>query len=82
MLKLTSLALGLITAIAIVPAAQAATTVNPLSLDRPVDNLHAQIILRTGERQKNYRHHDGDRHHQLRERLVRRHHRDYSHHDR
>ncbi len=44
MLKLTSLALGLLTIIALAPASQAATNVNPLSLQKPAGDLHAQVI--------------------------------------
>ena len=48
MLKLTSLALGLLTIIALAPASQAATNVNPLSLQKPAGDLHAQVIIKLG----------------------------------
>ncbi len=48
MLKLTSLALGLLTVIAIAPASQAATNPNPLSLHTPAGDLHSQVILKIG----------------------------------
>ena len=48
MLKLTSLALGLLTVIALAPASQAATTITPLSLQQPAGNLHSQVILKIG----------------------------------
>ena len=80
MLKLTSLALGLLTVIAIAPASQAAT-INPLSFDRSVNDLHPQVIARTDDRHKQYRHREVNRH-QSRERSVSRHRKEYSHHDR
>jgi hypothetical protein len=49
MSKLTSLAVGLLTAMAILPAAQAmAATNNPVTSPTPTDDLHAQVILKIG----------------------------------
>jgi hypothetical protein len=49
MLKLTSLAIGLLTAIAIAPTSQAMTaTGNLLTLQQPSADLHAQIIVKIG----------------------------------
>ncbi len=58
MLKLTSFALGLLTVIAIAPASQAATTSNPLSIQKPAGDLHSQVIIKLGG-QPEY-HHRGE----------------------
>jgi hypothetical protein len=50
MLKLTSLALGLLTVIAIAPRSEAmSTTVTPLSIEQPAANLHSQVIFKVGQ---------------------------------
>jgi hypothetical protein len=59
MLKLTSLALGLLTIIAIAPASQAATTSNPLSIHKPAGDLHSQVIIKLGGQQQ-YDYHRGE----------------------
>ncbi len=49
MSKLTSLAVGLLTAISIVPAAQAmAASSNTSVTSRPAADLHAQVIVKIG----------------------------------
>jgi hypothetical protein len=49
MSKLTSLAIGLLTAVAIVPASQAmAATSNTSTVQQPSGDLHAQVILKIG----------------------------------
>jgi hypothetical protein len=50
MSKITTLAIGLLGAIAILPAAQAmAATTNPASaIQQPAGDLHAQVILKIG----------------------------------
>ncbi len=50
MLKLTALAIGLLTAISIVPAAQAANISggSAPTIHQASDNLHAQIIIKVG----------------------------------
>jgi hypothetical protein len=58
MLKLTSLVLGLLTVMAIAPASQAATTSNPLSIQKPAGDLHSQVIIKLGG-QPEY-HHRGE----------------------
>jgi hypothetical protein len=52
MLKLTSLALGLLTIIALAPASQAATTIDRVSFGQPAGDLHAQVIIKIGEQRK------------------------------
>jgi Tfp pilus assembly PilM family ATPase len=54
MLKITSLSLSLLTVIAIVPASQAATNFNPLSIQTPARDLHSQVKIELGERSKSY----------------------------
>ena len=50
MLKVTSLVLGLLTVIAIVPKSDAMLTNDrPLSIEQPAGNLHAQIIFQIGQ---------------------------------
>jgi hypothetical protein len=49
MLNLTSLALGLLTIIAFLPASEAAININPLSIQKPATNLHSQVILKIGQ---------------------------------
>jgi hypothetical protein len=50
MSKLTTLAIGLLSAIAILPASQTmAATANPASaINKPAADLHAQVILKVG----------------------------------
>jgi hypothetical protein len=51
MLKLTSLAIGLLTVLSLAPNAAAMTaTTQPGSIERPAVNLHSQIILKIGDR--------------------------------
>jgi hypothetical protein len=55
MLKLTSLAIGLLTVIAIAPKAEAITANSqPVSLERSTANLHSQVILKVGDRNRRY----------------------------
>ncbi len=64
MLKFTSLALGLLTVIAISPASQAATTANYGStFDRPFGDLHAQVMRRHRQERPVRRHHKSERNH-------------------
>lgn len=58
MLKFTSLALGLLTVIAIAPASQAATYNNSVSVQKPAADLHSQLIIKIGG-QPEY-HHRGE----------------------
>ena len=58
MLKLTSLALGLLTIISMAPASQAATNIHPLSIQKPAGDLHSQVIIKLGG-QPQY-HHRGE----------------------
>lgn len=56
MLKFTSLAIGLLTVITLVPAAQATTAnTSPISVQTPAKDLHSQIIVKIGG-QPEYRH--------------------------
>jgi hypothetical protein len=49
MLKITSLALGLLTVISIAPNSEAMTAkIDPVTLDRSTANLHSQVILKIG----------------------------------
>jgi hypothetical protein len=48
MLKLTALAIGLLTAISIAPTAQAANVGGSAPSIQPSENLHAQIIIKVG----------------------------------
>jgi hypothetical protein len=49
MSKLTSIAIGLLTAVAILPASQAmAATSQTPALEQPAGDLHAQVILKIG----------------------------------
>ncbi len=51
MLKLTSLAIGLITLVSFAPKSEAMNAnVQPSSLQQPAGNLHSQIIFRIGNR--------------------------------
>jgi hypothetical protein len=51
MLKLTSLAIGLLSIIAIAPSSEAMTAnARPVSIDSPEANLHSQVILKIGDR--------------------------------
>jgi hypothetical protein len=50
--KLASLALGLLTVIAIAPASQAATNFHPLSIQKPAGDLHSQVIIKLGGKQE------------------------------
>jgi hypothetical protein len=54
-LKLTSLAIGLLTIVSIAPHAEAMTaTAVPASIERPAANLHSQVILKVGDRHRGY----------------------------
>jgi hypothetical protein len=77
MLKLTALALGLLTVIAIAPASQAATTVNPVSLHQAAGDLHAQVIVKIGEQGQHKERREYDRRYSERPVVVRRHHDKY-----
>lgn len=49
MSKITSIAVGLLTAISIVPAAGAMAAIpNTPAIQQPAENLHAQVILKIG----------------------------------
>jgi hypothetical protein len=48
MLHLKSLVIGLISAISIVPAAQAFTPIDPLAIEQPAPNLQAQLTIIIG----------------------------------
>jgi hypothetical protein len=50
MLKLTSLAIGLLAVISIAPNSEAMTANTQPSLQQPAANLHSQIIFRIGDR--------------------------------
>jgi hypothetical protein len=50
MLKLTSLAIGLLAVISIAPNSEAMTANTQPSLQQPAGNLHSQIIFRIGDR--------------------------------
>ncbi len=81
MLKLTSLALGLLTVMAIAPASQAATNINPLSFQTPASDLHSQVIIKLGG-QSQYHRGDAERRRELerereREAAARRRYRSY-----
>jgi hypothetical protein len=53
MSKLTSIAIGLIAAVAILPTAQAMAATNTTSVAlQPSDNLHAQVILKIGSQDR------------------------------
>jgi hypothetical protein len=55
MLKLTSLAIGLLSIIAIAPQSEAMTAnAAPASIERSANNLHSQIILKVGDRNRGY----------------------------
>jgi hypothetical protein len=55
MLKLTSLALGLLTVITIAPKSEAmSANVSPLSLQQPAGNLHSQVIIKLGGQPERY----------------------------
>jgi hypothetical protein len=54
MLKLTSLAIGLLTVLTIAPQSEAmAATVNSPSLHQPAGDLHAQLIIKIGDTSTN-----------------------------
>jgi hypothetical protein len=57
MLKLTSLAIGLLTVIAIAPKSEAmsANNIQPQSLQQPAGELHAQVIFKIGTPEYRYR---------------------------
>jgi hypothetical protein len=58
MLKLTALAIGLLTVISIAPQSQAMTTnIDAPSLQQPAANLHSQIILKVSEQPRAYSNH-------------------------
>ena len=51
MLKLTSLAIGLLTVITMAPRSEAMTANDhPAASERPAANLHSQVILKIGDR--------------------------------
>jgi hypothetical protein len=55
MLKLTSLAIGLLTVISMAPTAEAMTAkVYPVSISQPAANLQSQVILKIGDRDRGY----------------------------
>ncbi len=55
MLKITSLAIGLLTIIAIAPKAEAITANSqPVSIEQSTANLHSQVILKVGDRNRRY----------------------------
>lgn len=55
MLKLTSLAIGLLTVISMAPSAEAmAATAPAVSISQPAANLHSQVILKIGDRDRGY----------------------------
>jgi hypothetical protein len=86
MLKLTSLAIGLLTAISLAPAAQAMNASgNTPATHQASENLHAQIIIKVnpqigGGHERDRYEHDryererAERHHRRREELARREH--------
>jgi hypothetical protein len=84
MLKLTPLAIALLTVISIAPKSQALTTTDrPASLQQPAGNLHAQVIIKIGT-QTESRHEEIERYRRAelereREAAWRRRHRYYSH---
>jgi hypothetical protein len=47
-LKITSLAIGLLSIISIAPATQASTTANASIMEQPAGNIHAQINIHIG----------------------------------
>jgi hypothetical protein len=52
MLKLTSLAIGLLTVVSMAPKSEAmSVTAAPLSLQQPAGDLHAQVIFKIGGQQ-------------------------------
>jgi hypothetical protein len=54
MLKLTSLAIGLLTVLTIAPQSEAmAATVNSTSRHQPAGDLHAQLIIKIGDTSTN-----------------------------
>jgi hypothetical protein len=56
MLKLTSLAIGLLTVISMAPSSVAMTApTRSVSIEQPATNLHSQIILKFGNRNNNRR---------------------------
>ncbi|WP_310489917.1 hypothetical protein, partial [Chamaesiphon sp. VAR_69_metabat_338] len=56
MSKFVSLAIGLLAVISIAPKSGAmSANIQPSSLQQPAENLHSQIIFRTGERDYNRR---------------------------
>jgi hypothetical protein len=65
MLKLTSLALGLLTVIAIAPTSQAATNVSSLALQTPAGDLHSQVIIKLGGQPQYYQRGEGARRREL-----------------
>jgi hypothetical protein len=90
MLKLTSLALGLLTVIAIAPKSEAmSATTSPLSLQTPAGNLHSQVIIKLGGQSERDDRHDRGEAYRRRElelererEAARRRHQVREHHDR
>jgi hypothetical protein len=57
MLKITPLAIALLTVIAIIPEAQALTpTARPASIHQPAGDLHAQLIIKIGVNSDSHSH--------------------------
>jgi hypothetical protein len=55
MLKLTSLAIGFLTVIAMAPTSEAMATNTPaVSISQPAANLQSQVILKIGDRDRGY----------------------------
>jgi hypothetical protein len=73
MSKLTSIAIGLLTAVAILPAAQAmAATSKTPAVEQPAGDLHAQVILKIGPQiRREPAYNSGWREQRLRNRLDR-----------
>jgi hypothetical protein len=85
MLKFTSLALGLLSVMAISPKSEAmSANASPLSLQAPAGNLHSQVIIKLGGQPERHEGAEARRRREIeleREReAARRHHKYYSHH--
>jgi hypothetical protein len=85
MFKFTSLALGLLSIMAIAPKSEAmSANTTPLSFQQPAANLHSQVIIKLGGQPERYEGAQARRRREIeleRERAAaRRHHKDYSHH--
>ncbi len=82
MLKLTALALGLLSIIAIALPSQATTNVRSLSLQQSTGDLHSQVILKVSERENYRRRVDRRQVVRGRQQSLRHHYKVHSHHDR